>query len=106
MDDSRIIKLIREKIPQRVGHVVVSYEPLVSRQRDRFLKRKLFEEALEYMETEEIAELGDVLEVVRALARRHGLTLEELISIADAKAEIVGGFNGGMAIVLHRREQR
>lgn len=60
------------------------------------LKKKLLEEVEEVVgsqnEKELLAELGDVLEVVKALASFYGNSLSSVIELAAKKAESKGGF--------------
>ena len=64
---------------------------------EKALKRKLYEEYNEVLASntkeELIEELADMLEVIKALSRLHNVSLDELIKIANKKAEEKGGFN-------------
>ena len=53
---------------------------------------KLDEELVEYHKDQNIEELADLLEVIRAAAIARGYTLEELESVRAEKAEKRGGF--------------
>lgn len=65
----RLVKLVRDRIGEFVGESTVSYEPIDDPELAiKALRRKLVEEALEYMDDPCIAELADVLAVVEALA--------------------------------------
>ena len=44
-------------------------------------------------------ELADVLEVVRALAADLGLSLGQVVQLADGKRERRGGFDKGLLLV-------
>lgn len=50
------------------------------------------EECGEYLESKEIEELADILEVVYALANAHGCTIDELKHIYEQKHTERGGF--------------
>ncbi|RBQ16136.1 phosphoribosyl-ATP pyrophosphohydrolase [Spongiactinospora rosea] len=90
-------KLVRDKIPdiiRRSGRT-----PVVSVLGDSdyraALIAKLFEESTELSEAghdEVAAEIGDVLEVLRALAAVHGHTWHDIERIADAKRDERGAF--------------
>ena len=56
------------------------------------LDEKLNEELAEYQEDKSIEELADLLEVVRAVARARGSSIEEVEDIRRRKAEKRGGF--------------
>ncbi|MFC6976005.1 nucleoside triphosphate pyrophosphohydrolase [Halomicroarcula sp. GCM10025709] len=98
-------KLVRDDIPEiieadgetPVTHVVEGHE-----HGDR-LAEKLLEEATEYREDGSVAELADVLEVVDALRRYHGVSEDELTEKREQKAEQRGRFENG--IVLERVER-
>lgn len=61
------------------------------------LKEKLLEETQEVCAscTKEglVEELGDVMEVVQAIASTHGLSLEDVLEVARAKKVEKGGFD-------------
>lgn len=56
------------------------------------LEEKLKEETAEYLESRELAELADILEVVYALCQADSHTLEELTAAYHKKHEARGGF--------------
>ena len=83
-------KLVRDKIPQMIeaqGEKPVT-RTLGDGEYHAALEQKLLEEAGEYRESRELAELADILEVVFALCEADGHTLEA----RREKREIRGGF--------------
>ena len=87
-------KLIRDRIPeiiaangQRAETRVLSDEEYATA-----LEKKLTEEVAEYMESKELAELADVLEVVQALAERQGVSFDELLQMKAEKQRKNGAF--------------
>ncbi len=87
-------KLIRDKIPEIIkakGNTCDVYVAEEAEYRER-LAAKLREEVEEFLEEEAIEELADVLEVVHALVRAQGSTLEELEAIRSQKKHERGGF--------------
>ena len=86
-------KLVRDKIPEIIEQagqacacsVFTSVAPVM-------LDEKLNEELAEYQEDKSIEELADLLEVVRAVARARGSSIEEVEDIRRHKAEKRGGF--------------
>lgn len=90
----RYNKLVRDKIPDIIR--THNQEPMVvTLDRDDYvtaLVKKLVEEVLEYQHDKTIEELADILEVVYALARTHGISSDELETVRKAKAEEKGGF--------------
>lgn len=97
-------KLVRDRIPEIIaadGRTPV-VEVLPASERRPPLLAKLAEETAEAAaasEHELPEELADVVEVVRALARGLGLTMEEIAQLADEKRERRGGFDQGLFLV-------
>ncbi|MEZ3165224.1 nucleoside triphosphate pyrophosphohydrolase [Halorubrum sp. RMP-47] len=95
-------KLVRDRIPQVIKEN--GEEPTIHHaDGDEYSERlaeKLDEEATEYLESREVSELADVLEVVHAIRKDRGVTLEELQEIRTQKAKERGRFDEG--IVLER----
>ena len=58
------------------------------------LRKKLGEEVTEFLGLEEPEELADILEVVRAIAREKGLTMQHILDLRDKKRKVKGGFDG------------
>jgi predicted house-cleaning noncanonical NTP pyrophosphatase (MazG superfamily) len=94
-------KLVRDKIPDLIraeGGIPV-VEVLLAAQRRPALLAKLLEEAGEAAaatDGELPEELADVLEVVRALACELGLSLGQVVELADEKRSRRGGFDQGL----------
>ncbi|KAA0566618.1 nucleoside triphosphate pyrophosphohydrolase [Bacillus sp. CH30_1T] len=92
-------KLVRDKIPQIIESKGKEYSTKVLNDEDyiKYLKEKAYEELDEYCaaetDGEAVEELVDLLEVVRALAKQHGSTFEELESVRKDKAVKRGGFH-------------
>lgn len=91
-------KLVRDKIPEIIK--AKNEEPVVRTLADdeyrTELEKKLKEECEEVITavgSERIEELADVLEVLRALAKLENATLEDIIAVADKKAEKRGAFD-------------
>lgn len=99
----RLVKLVRDNIGAVVGDSHVSYNSIPGEDAAfiRALRRKLVEEAIEYVEDPSISELADVLEVVYALAaidlevQRHELEARR----ADKHNEL-GGFEHGIGMYV------
>jgi predicted house-cleaning noncanonical NTP pyrophosphatase (MazG superfamily) len=95
----RVGKLIRDKLPaiMRAQGLTVFDRRLDDADYLAALKLKLLEEAAEAAEAgsrEEMAgELADVLEVMRALAAAHGLSMDEVETRRIAKRDERGGFD-------------
>ncbi|GGN89482.1 nucleoside triphosphate pyrophosphohydrolase [Haloarcula pellucida] len=87
-------KLVRDRIPEIIEKN--GEEPITHTiERDEYATRlleKLDEEVDEYREGCDIEELADILEVVHAIRKERGVTVEELQEIREQKAEQRGRF--------------
>lgn len=98
-------KLVRNKIPEVIeenGEIPQTHLVDGEEYSERLIE-KLEEEVAEYRESREIDELADILEVVHAIRKDRGMTLEELQDKRSQKAEQRGCFDEG--IVLEQVEQ-
>ena len=87
-------KLVRDRIPEIIeadGKTCV-YETLSDEEYIRLLDQKLNEELAEYQESKSLEELADLLEVMQAIVRARGWTLDELEQVRADKAAKRGGF--------------
>ena len=87
-------KLIRDRIPEIIevsGKTCVA-ETLPDEAYLEMLDKKLDEELAEYQESKSLEELADLLEVVQAVVKARGWTLEELEKVRADKATKRGGF--------------
>ncbi|PIT90193.1 MAG: hypothetical protein COU22_03540 [Candidatus Komeilibacteria bacterium CG10_big_fil_rev_8_21_14_0_10_41_13] len=87
-------KLIRDKIPEIIkakGKIASTHIANDSEYSEK-LRDKLGEEIREFLESNEIEELADILEVIYALAEHLNITPEELEKIRAKKAEERGVF--------------
>lgn len=87
-------KLVRDNIPDiiRANGETAHISVLEDKEYFDRLKDKLMEEANEFIQSEEIAELADILEVVEFLIKSKGHTLDEVVEIKKQKALKNGGF--------------
>lgn len=87
-------KLVRDRIPEIIendGKKCVC-ETLSDEDYISLLDQKLNEELAEYQESKSLEELADLLEVVQAVVKARGWTLEELEQVRADKADKRGGF--------------
>lgn len=87
-------KLVRDRIPEIIeadGKTCVC-ETLSDEGYIYLLDQKLNEELSEYQESKSLEELADLLEVIQAVVKAHGWTLEELERVRADKAARRGGF--------------
>ena len=88
-------KLIRDKIPDIIGKTgkKCDIEVLDDERYTKYLEQKLNEELAEYQESKSAEELADLLEVIYAVAKQNGISISELESIRQKKAEERGAFD-------------
>lgn len=87
-------KLVRDRIPEIIeaDGKTCAWETLSQEDYIRLLDEKLNEELSEYQENKSLEELADLLEVMQAVVRARGWTLEELEHVRADKAAKRGGF--------------
>ena len=87
-------KLVRDNIPQIIENSGKSCKTRVLSDEEyvEALNAKLSEELGEYLQSNEVAELADVVEVALALARAKGVSREQFEAIRQEKAAKNGAF--------------
>jgi len=87
-------KLIRDKIPQIIEHSgkQAIIEMVSGKEYVELLNAKLGEELQEYLESESIEELADLVEVVYAILKHKGVSLQEFEVIRKQKVNERGAF--------------
>lgn len=88
-------KLVRDRIPEIIeadGKVCVC-EILSDKDYLRLLEQKLNEELAEYQESKTLEELADLQEVIRAVVKARGWTMEQLEQMRVEKTLQRGGFD-------------
>ena len=87
-------KLVRDRIPEIIkadGKTCVC-ETLSDEDYISLLDQKLNEELAEYQESKSLEELADLLEVMQAVVKARGWTVEDLERVRAEKAAKRGGF--------------
>lgn len=88
-------KLVRDKIPDIIKQQgVTPYIEILSD--DKYLlelDKKLNEEIKEYQESKDLEELADVVEVIYAICKARGYTIDELQRVREEKCNNRGGFS-------------
>lgn len=94
-------KLVRDKIPAIIeaGGGQCRTAILSDDEYLAMLDAKLDEELAEYHRDQNIEELADLMEVIRAAAAARGYTVEELEAIRAEKAEKRGGFERKILLI-------
>ena len=87
-------KLVRDRIPEIIeaDGKICTWETLSDEVYLQLLDEKLNEELAEYQESKSLEELADLLEVMQAIVRARGWTLDELEQVRADKAAERGGF--------------
>ena len=87
-------KLVRDRIPEIIESTGkrCTTEILSAEDYLRMIDAKLDEELAEYHKDQNIEELADLLEVIRAAATARGYTIEDLERVRAEKAVKRGGF--------------
>lgn len=91
-------KLVRDRIPEIIsnkGEQPITYI-LNDEDYKKELEKKLYEEYQEVLDTtnstDRIEELADMLEIIKALASLEDKTIEDVLEVAEQKAQKRGGF--------------
>lgn len=94
-------KLVRNNIPEiiRNNNETPITKTLNNEEYLRALKAKLQEEVDEFLESNDIAELADILEVVDALSTANDSSLNEVMDIKIRKAEKNGKFENKIFLI-------
>ncbi len=88
-------KLVRDRIPEIIeadGKICMT-EILSDEDYLHFLDAKLNEELAEYQESKSLEELADLLEVMQAVVKARGWTLDQLEQVRQNKAKKRGSFD-------------
>ena len=94
-------KLVRDRIPEIIeaSGTECHIEILSDEEYLKMIDAKLDEELAEYHQDQNLEELADLLEVIRAATLARGYTLEELEAVRAAKTEKRGGFEKKILLV-------
>ena len=94
-------KLVRDRIPEIIesSGKTCTTEILSDEDYLRMIDAKLDEELAEYHKDQNIEELADLLEVIRAAAIARGYTLEDLERVRAEKAAKRGGFDKKILLI-------
>ena len=89
-------KLVRDKIPEEIDRESgrkCKYRILDDEEYLKELNKKVLEEANEFIEKDSIEELGDLMEVLNAIMKQKGYSIEEVKKIMKVKEQKKGAFN-------------
>ena len=99
-------KLVRDRIPEIIeaSGAECKTEILSDVEYLKMLDAKLDEELMEYHKDQNIEELADLLEVIRAAALARGYTVEELEAVRARKALERGGFEKKILLIETQKD--
>ncbi|WP_226036717.1 nucleoside triphosphate pyrophosphohydrolase [Aquibacillus saliphilus] len=98
-------KLVRDLIPQIIEKSGKQYSTrtLDDNEYITALRTKLEEELNEYLKADNdqdsLEELADLMELIHALAKTHGASIEQVEKIRQQKEEQRGGFNDKVFLI-------
>lgn len=94
-------KLVRDRIPEIIASSGSDCKTRILSDDEyiRMIDAKLDEELAEYHKDQNIEELADLLEVIRAAALARGYTLEQLENVRAEKAVKRGGFEKKILLI-------
>ncbi|GMO01661.1 MAG: nucleoside triphosphate pyrophosphohydrolase [Bacillales bacterium] len=98
-------KLVRDRIPEIIQADGKTFTTRVLEEKEyrEELRKKAHEELQEYMNASDdetaLEELADLLEIMHALAKCHGASIERVEQIRAEKAEKRGGFEEKIFLV-------
>ncbi|MTI67902.1 MAG: phosphoribosyl-ATP pyrophosphohydrolase [Firmicutes bacterium] len=94
-------KLVRDKIPNIIEADNKKYltEIVKKDELKELLNKKLREEVEEYIESNDIEEIADILEVIYAIIENNNVSKKEVEKIRKNKKEKRGGFNEGIKLI-------
>ncbi len=94
------MKLVRDEIPEIIESDDETPKIHVADKEEYFsrLKDKLIEEVNEFRESNDIEELADIQEVIRAILEYKGKSFEQLEHLRKVKKEKRGGFDEGIVL--------
>ena len=101
-------KLVRDLIPEIIASSGKTYTTAILSDADylTMLDAKLNEELAEYQESKSMEELADLLEVMRAVAKARGSSMEEVEQIRREKAIKRGGFDKKLLLTEVQSEEK
>lgn len=101
MDRKIYNKLIRDNIPDiiKADGKECTVETVEGEELAKLLNEKLQEEVDEYIASNDIEELADIVEVIHGILHNRGVTVEELENMRLKKKKERGGFSKGIKLL-------
>ena len=94
-------KLVRDEIPNIIKKKGLKYEIELLTEFDEineWLKNKLFEEVIEFMEKDNLDELSDVLQVILKILDHNNIDTIEIYNAMSKKLKERGGFENNILL--------
>jgi predicted house-cleaning noncanonical NTP pyrophosphatase (MazG superfamily) len=95
-------KIVRDKIPEILREKGIKFTYATAEGKHyikRLMNKKILEEVNEYLESGEIEELVDIVEVVYMILRYNGISLEDFEVMRKYKNIKKGSFNGNIVLM-------
>ena len=94
-------KLVRDNIPEIIENNGQSAKTVIldDEKYTAALEKKLKEETREYLQSRELMELADILEVVEALAKNQSSSFDEVLKLKQQKQAKNGAFDKRIFLV-------
>jgi len=94
-------KLVRDKIPEIIekSGSKCTVEVVDKKELEELLNKKLQEEVEEYLQSNDIEELADIIEVLYGILEVRNTSVEELETIRKKKKDERGGFSKGIKLI-------
>lgn len=95
-------KLVRDNIPDEINKVEgrkANYKILNDEEYLKELDKKLFEEAHEFVEEHSVEELADLAEVISAIMKIKGVSMEKVIEARKMKNDKKGAFENKIYLI-------
>lgn len=94
-------KLIRDKIPSIIENAKKTYEIEYVNKTEKLLllNKKLQEELDEYLESNEVEELADIMEVIQGILKLKNISPNDLEKIRLEKQKKRGSFDKGIKLI-------
>ncbi len=108
MNEKIYNKLVRDKIPEIIetDNRKCEVELVDKNELIELLNIKLLEEVNEYLESSDIEELADILEVIYSIIKQRDISIDEVESIRIKKNNERGGFDKGIKLIkVYKKEE-
>ncbi len=88
-------KLIRDRIPEIIESAGKKFKTRILDESEYRveLRKKLQEEVNEFLDSDELSEIADILEVIESLVHDSGNNMDEVYAIKETKKKKRGGFD-------------